>query len=69
LVECPNCGTEAAVAVKCWTVTPVKHRAIGDISAFRVGIFVCPKCQAKFRAKVDVAAKPMETNFEELSEN
>jgi hypothetical protein len=69
LVECPNCGTEAAVAVKCWTVTPVKHRAIADISAFRVGIFVCPKCQAKFRAKVDVAAKPMETNFEELSEN
>jgi chorismate mutase len=66
LVECPNCGTEVAVAVRCWTVTPVKHRAIGDIPAFRVGIFFCPKCQAKFRAKVDATAKPMETNIKEL---
>ena len=67
MVDCPNCGTEVAVAVKCWTVTPVKHRAGGGyIPAFRVGIFVCPKCKSRFRAKVDAAAKPVETNFREL---
>jgi len=67
LVDCPNCGTEVAVAVKCWTVTPLKYSAIGSyIPAFRVGIFVCPKCKSKFRAKVDAAAKPVKMNVREL---
>ena len=63
LVNCPNCGTKVAVAIKCWTVMPAKHRATGDIPEFRVGIFKCPKCKSKFRAKVDVAAKPAETSL------
>ena len=42
---------------------PAKHRATGDIPEFRVGIFKCPKCKSKFRAKVDVAAKPAETSL------
>ena len=66
LVECPNCGTEVATAVKCWTVTPVRHRASGDIPEFRVGIFKCPKCKSKFRAKVDTTTKPAETNVKGL---
>ena len=68
MVNCPNCGTEVAVAVKCWTVTPMKHRAGGGyIPAFRVGIFVCPKCRSKFRAKVDAEAKPVKMNVRELA--
>ena len=66
MVECPNCGTDVAAAVKCWTVTPVKHTDKGTIPAFRVGIFVCPICKSKFRAKVDATAKPMETNVKDL---
>ena len=50
-----------AVAVKCWTVSPAKHTATGDIPEFRVGIFKCPKCKSKFRSKVDSTAKPAET--------
>ena len=66
LVDCPNCGTEVDTAVKCWTVAPVKHTAKGTIPAFRVGIFVCPTCKSKFRAKVNATAKPKETNVEDL---
>ena len=66
MVECPNCGTEVAAAVKCWTVTPVKHTDKGTIPAFRVGIFVCPTCKSKFRAKANATAKPAETNVTDL---
>ena len=61
MVDCPNCGTEVTTAVKCWTVSPAKHTATGDIPEFRVGIFKCPKCKSKFRSKVDSTAKPAET--------
>jgi len=61
LVDCPNCGTEVAVAVKCWTVSPAKHTATGVIPEFRVGIFECPKCKSKFRSRVSSTAKPAET--------
>lgn len=66
MVDCPNCGTEVATAVKCWTVTPIKRTAKGIIPAFRVGIFVCPTCRTKFRAKVNKTAKPTETNVKDL---
>jgi vacuolar-type H+-ATPase subunit I/STV1 len=66
LVDCPNCGTEVATAIKCWTVAPAKHRATGDIPEFRVGIFKCPKCKSKFRSKVDATAKPVKTNVKDL---
>jgi septal ring factor EnvC (AmiA/AmiB activator) len=60
LVDCPNCGTEVATAVKCWTVSPVKRGANGDIPEFRVGIFECPNCKSKFRSRVNSVAKPAE---------
>jgi vacuolar-type H+-ATPase subunit I/STV1 len=66
LVACPNCGTEVATAVKCWTVSPAKHRATGYIPEFRVGIFECPKCESKFRSKVDATAKPVKTDVKDL---
>ncbi len=61
MVECPNCGTEVASAVKCWTVSPKKETAAGGVPEFRVGIFECPKCMSKFRSRVSAAAKPVET--------
>src|SRR3972149_1466344 len=60
LVECPNCGTEVAAAVKCWTVSPRKQTAAGNVPEFRVGIFECPKCKSKFRSRVGLEAKPVE---------
>jgi len=66
LVACPNCGTEVAIAIKCWTVAPAKHRVTGDIPEFRVGIFKCPKCKSKFRSKVDAATEPVKTNIKDL---
>jgi transposase-like protein len=66
LVDCPNCGTEVATAIKCWTVSPAKHTAKGHKPEFRVGIFKCPKCKSKFRSKVGSKAKPAETNFKDL---
>jgi predicted nucleic acid-binding Zn-ribbon protein len=61
LVECPNCGTEVATAVKSWTVSPGKQRATGDVPEFRVGIFECPKCKSKFRSRVDCRTNSVET--------
>jgi DNA repair exonuclease SbcCD ATPase subunit len=66
LVDCPNCGTEVATAIKCWTVSPAKHTAKGRIPEFRVGIFKCPKCNSKLRSKVSSTAKPVETNVNGL---
>src|SRR3989337_3718475 len=60
LVECPNCGTEVAAAVKCWTVSPRKQTAAGELPEFRVGIFECPKCKSKFRSRVSLEPKPLE---------
>jgi uncharacterized coiled-coil DUF342 family protein len=69
LADCPNCGTEVAVAVKCWIVSPAKHTATGIIPEFRVGIFECPKCKSKFRSRVSSTAKPAETkNIKNLVE-
>ena len=61
MVECPNCGTEVATAVKSWTVSPGKQRATGDVPEFRVGIFECPKCKSKFRSRVDRRTNSVET--------
>lgn len=60
MADCPNCGTHVALAVKCWTVSPAKHTAKGDIPEFRVGIFECPACKTKFRSRVAPKAKSAE---------
>jgi hypothetical protein len=67
LVDCPNCGTEVATAIKCWTRAPAKHRATGGIPEFRGGIFKCPKCKSKFRSKADATTKSLGTNVKDLT--
>ena len=66
MVDCPNCGTEVATALKCWTVAAAKNSAAGYIPEFRVGIFECPICKAKFKSKVNVTSKPEKTNVKDL---
>ena len=61
LVACPNCGTEVATAVKSWPVSFKKQGAHDALPQFYVGIFKCPKCKSKFRARVEYRAKPTET--------
>ncbi len=61
MAECPNCGTEVAVAVKCWTVSPARYSARGYVPEFRVGIFECPTCKSKFKSRVSSTKKPAET--------
>ena len=61
MADCPNCGTEVAVAAKCWTVSPARYSARGYLPEFRVGIFECPICKSKFRSRVSSTAKPAET--------
>jgi hypothetical protein len=69
LANCPNCGTEVASPIKCWTVSPAKRTANGVIPEFRVGLFMCPECRSKFRSKVPPAAKTGETaNIKDLAE-
>ena len=60
MADCPNCGTEVAVAVKCWTVSPARYSARGYLPEFRVGIFECSICKSKFRSRVSSTAKPAE---------
>ena len=67
MVNCPNCGTKVAIAIKCWTVAPAKHSATGYIPEFRVGIFECPTCKIKFRSKVNSTSKPVKTSVKDLS--
>jgi chromosome segregation ATPase len=69
LVDCPNCGTTVFTPIKCWTVSPLKRSAKGVIPEFRVGIFLCPECKSKFRAKVSSTTRPVKTaNIKELAE-
>jgi predicted RNA-binding Zn-ribbon protein involved in translation (DUF1610 family) len=68
LADCPNCGTEVAIPIKCWTVSPAKRSANGIIPEFRVGIFLCPECKSKFRSKVPPVAKTAEAaNIQNLA--
>ena len=69
MVDCPNCGTKVAAAIKCWTVSPAKHTAKGYTPEFRVGIFECPKCKSKFRSRVKPKAEVAATkNIKDAAE-
>jgi septal ring factor EnvC (AmiA/AmiB activator) len=58
LVDCPNCGTEVATAVKSWPVSFKKQEEGGASPQFCIGIFECPRCKTKFRSRVEFRAKP-----------
>ncbi len=60
MVNCPECGTESTV-IKSWTMASSKKGLKRSTSEIQIGIFQCPKCQFKFRAKVDSQAKPADS--------
>jgi chromosome segregation ATPase len=60
LVTCPKCGHEVQTPVKTFPIPSRKPLKEGEEPRL-VGIFECPKCKARFRAGVEVAAKPEET--------
>jgi hypothetical protein len=64
LVNCPNCGTKQATAVKNWTITPIKRAAAIITPEIHVGTYECPKCKVTFKS-----AMPVETvHFEKQQE-
>jgi hypothetical protein len=58
MVQCPSCGTEVVSAVKSWPVTFNKQDGVNTTPQFCVGIFECPKCNSKFRSRVDPPLEP-----------
>jgi septal ring factor EnvC (AmiA/AmiB activator) len=59
MVNCPNCGTEVAEAVKSWPVSFSKPGANGNAPPqFYIGIFECLSCKARFRSRMDLESNP-----------
>jgi archaellum component FlaC len=60
LVNCPKCGAEVASPVKTWSM-PRKPLKEEETSKLTMGLFACPKCNAKFRAALEAETKIEET--------
>jgi hypothetical protein len=58
VVQCPDCGAEVVSPVKSWAVSFKKQDEDDAKPQFCVGIFECPKCKSKFRARVEPKPKP-----------
>ncbi len=68
-MECPSCGTIVEVAVKSWPVSFKKQNEDCAQPQFLIGIFECPKCNSKFRSRIESQAKPAEApKFQDLVE-
>ena len=59
MVKCPNCGAQVAVAIKSWPVS-FKKKEDHAKPKFLLGIFKCPKCTTKFRARIESSSEPAE---------
>ena len=61
MVECPRCQTEVKVATKTWPVTFKKQDVSIVKPKFFLGMFECPKCKTKFRARIQLPEQQTET--------
>lgn len=52
MVQCPKCGKEVAAPTRSWPVFFKLNEENGK-PQFSVGVFECPECKSKFRARVD----------------
>jgi len=59
LVKCTKCGTEVASPVKTWSIPSRKAAKKGE--KLVMGIFECPNCKARFRARVAAEIRTEET--------
>ena len=57
MAQCPNCGKDILLPAKSWPVTFKKPGQVAQ-PQFSVGIFECPDCKCKFRARVKTTASP-----------
>jgi hypothetical protein len=69
LAQCPNCGKDVLSPAKSWPVT-FKKPGQDAQPQFSVGIFECPECRCKFRARVKtiVSSPPAAPNVATLVE-
>jgi hypothetical protein len=65
LVNCPNCGTKQATAVKNWTITPIKRAAAIITPEIHVGTYECPKCKVTFKSAMPVETVQVEKQQEQ----
>ena len=67
MANCPKCKTEVTIPIKSWPVAFIRQRA--GAPQVCIGIFKCPRCKSKFRARVKPTTQPPESaNLEELVE-
>ena len=59
MVECPKCGAEVITPVKTWSIPSRKAAERGE--KLVMGIFECPKCKARFRARATAETRTEET--------
>jgi len=52
LIVCPKCGAEVANPVKSWSASFGQVKSVEDKLQFFIGLFECPTCRIKFRARV-----------------
>jgi DNA repair exonuclease SbcCD ATPase subunit len=58
LVQCPTCGTEVPTPARSWPVSFKKLNEEDGKPQLCVGIFECPECKSKFRARVEPVPEP-----------
>ena len=68
MTDCPTCGAEVPSPVKSWSVAFKKKGETDEQPQLSVGIFECPSCKSKFRARAEMASTPATTNVAGLVE-
>jgi hypothetical protein len=53
LSVCPKCGAKVANPIKSWPASFAQVKSVEDKPPVFTGIFECPACKTKFRAKVE----------------
>lgn len=59
MVKCPKCGKEVVTPVKTWSIPSRKAAKKGE--KLVMGIFECPNCETRFRARVAAETRTEET--------
>ncbi|MEM1565606.1 MAG: hypothetical protein QW510_00760 [Candidatus Bathyarchaeia archaeon] len=64
-MKCPKCGSEVPTAIKTWNV-PL--RGTYESTPKLIGLFECPTCKARFRAKVGEVKKEETVSIKNMVE-
>ncbi len=58
---CPKCGAKVTSAVKTWSAALAQTKSAEGKSQIFIGVFECPTCKTRFRARVRHAQKLEQT--------